>query len=166
MSKDRSQPLSDGEGNLVRDLYPKLRRFAAVIAPADLDPDDLMQEALVKTLRSHRLSDLEHPSAYLWKAMCSLATDHSRTETRRRSALNRLGTPTPHEDAYPSDLSELDLLRPQERAVLYMREIEGLPYRDVAEILGGREATMRRTASRARRSLREFIGKDEIDATA
>ena len=35
------------EWQIVDDLYPSLRRFAAVAAPSDLDPDDLLQEAMV-----------------------------------------------------------------------------------------------------------------------
>ncbi len=30
------------EWQIVDDLYPSLRRFAAVAAPSDLDPDDLL----------------------------------------------------------------------------------------------------------------------------
>ncbi len=40
------------------DLYPKLRRFAAVVADLDMEPDDLVQDALAATLRRHDLSEL------------------------------------------------------------------------------------------------------------
>lgn len=166
VTTDRSRALSDGEGDLVRELYPKLRRFAAVVAPSDVDPDDLMQEALVRTLRSHRLRDLQHPSAYLWRVMCSLASDHRRAQGRRRSATGRLPPVDPHTDTYPSDLAELELLSPQARAVLYLHDVEGLPFREVAEMLGGREASMRRAATRARRSLRTLIAEEEANGTA
>lgn len=33
-----------------RDAYPRLRRFAAVVAPPTIDPDDLIQDALVRVL--------------------------------------------------------------------------------------------------------------------
>jgi RNA polymerase sigma factor (sigma-70 family) len=165
VATDRSRALSDGEGDLVRELYPKLRRFAAVVAPMDVDPDDLMQEALVRTLGSHRLRDLHHPSAYLWRVMCSLASDHRRAQGRRRAAVSRLRPLDAHIDAYPSDLAELELLSPRARAVLYLHDVEGLPFRDVAEMLGGREASLRRVATRARRSLRHLIDEEEADAT-
>lgn len=158
--------LDDGESDLVRRLYPKLRRFAAVVAPSDVDPDDLVQEALVKTLRAHRLVDLEYPSAYLWKAMSSLAADHRRRSGRRRAAFARLPSRGDYSDTYPSDLAELERLSPQARAVLYLHEVEGLTYRHVALVLGGREASLRRTASRARRSLRHILSEEELDATA
>lgn len=166
MVRAPSDELTVSESDLIRQLYPTLRRFAAVVAAGDVEPDDLVQQALVKTLRSHRLTELTHPAAYLWRAMCSLAADHRRSERRRRMALGRLGPPPAHTDAYPSDLAELERLKPQARAVLYLHEVEGLPYREVAEALGGKEASVRRTASRARRSLRTVLSEEELDATA
>jgi RNA polymerase sigma-70 factor (ECF subfamily) len=157
--------LLDGEGELIRELYPKLRRFAAVMAPLAFDPDDLVQEALVRTLRSRRLSELDHPAAYLWKTMCSLVVDHGRTEGRRRTAMSRLASSESHRDAYPSDLAELEALTPRDRALLYLHDVEGLPYRDIARVIGGREASLRRTATRARRSLRQRLEEGELDAT-
>mgnify|MGYP001769597047 CR=1 FL=1 len=44
-----------GEWEIIDDLYPVLRRFAAVAAPADMEPDDLLQAALVHVLRRHAL---------------------------------------------------------------------------------------------------------------
>jgi len=32
------------------DLYPQLRRFAAVVSPMEVDPHDLVQDALERTL--------------------------------------------------------------------------------------------------------------------
>ncbi len=34
---------------LIHDLYPSLRRLAAVVGPADVEPDDLVQEALLRS---------------------------------------------------------------------------------------------------------------------
>ena len=35
---------------MVLALYPALRRFAAMTAPLEMDPDDLVQDALAATL--------------------------------------------------------------------------------------------------------------------
>jgi RNA polymerase sigma-70 factor (ECF subfamily) len=162
----RTKGLTGGESDLVRDLYPNLRRYAAVVAPLDMEPDDLVQEALVRTLRLHRLNELDYAPAYLWKVMCSLATDHRRSAARRRLAMRRLGRPEPRNDAYPSDLADLEVLSPQARAVLYLHEIEGFRFREVAQILDAKESSMRRTATRARRSLRRVLDEEVADATA
>ncbi len=50
---------------LIAELYRPLRRFAAVVSPPEEDPDDLVQDVLVQTLRRMRLADLDAPLAYL-----------------------------------------------------------------------------------------------------
>jgi RNA polymerase sigma-70 factor (ECF subfamily) len=157
--------MDTAEVALVRRLYPSLRRFAAVVGPAEVEPDDLVQDALVKTLRRHRLTELEFPASYLWRTMRNLATDHRRRLGRSRSALARLGPAAPYRESYPSDLDDLESLPPAERAVLYLRVVEDLPYREIASILGSREASLRRTVTRARRRLRTVLAEEETDAT-
>jgi DNA-directed RNA polymerase specialized sigma24 family protein len=98
-----------GEWYVIGGLYPALRRFAAVAAPADMEPDDLLQEALVHVLRSHALSDLDHPGAYLKRTMVSLASSHCRHMGARRRTLQRAAASADlqADPAYPSDLAEL-----------------------------------------------------------
>ena len=49
---DEPSPGIAREDQLARSsvLYPSLRRFAAVVAPAELEPDDLVHDALTRTL--------------------------------------------------------------------------------------------------------------------
>ena len=42
--------LDEKETALIAGLYPSLRAFASVVAPIEEDPNDLVQEALAKTL--------------------------------------------------------------------------------------------------------------------
>ncbi len=144
------------EWRIIDELYPSLRRFAAVAAPWDVEPDDLLQEALVKVLSKHPLSDLEHPAAYLRKTMISVAASHSRRMGAQRRALRRLaasedGPSSPH---YPSDLAELCRLPPKQRAVLYLAEVERWHFDEIARMLGCSESDARKSASRARKRLK------------
>lgn len=41
----------DSDEALALELYPSLRRIAAVMAPPEVAPDDLLQDALVAVLR-------------------------------------------------------------------------------------------------------------------
>ena len=43
------------EWTLVEDLYLSLHRFAAVVAPWDMEADDLLHDALVAVLRKRSL---------------------------------------------------------------------------------------------------------------
>lgn len=143
------------EWQVVSEWYPSLRRFAAVAAPFDLEPDDLLQEALVAVLRRHRLTELDHPIAYIRKTILNAAAAHSRRMGRRRVAMRRYAASeasvaTP---AYPSDLTELYRLSPRERAALYLHEVEGYRFSEIASMLGCSETAAKKASSRARRRL-------------
>jgi RNA polymerase sigma factor (sigma-70 family) len=138
-------------------LYPSLRRFAAVVGPAEVDPDDLVQEALVRLLTLRPLSDCDDPGAYLRTAIVRLASNHRRALARRRVALSRL-TPTERLDpSYPSDLDDLSRLSPEDRAVIYLVVVERRPHDEVGRLVGCNEAAARRRYSRAIRRLRDTV---------
>ncbi|MEA2002530.1 MAG: sigma-70 family RNA polymerase sigma factor [Actinomycetota bacterium] len=144
----------DEEARLFAELYASLRRFAAVVAPIDVDPDDLLQEAVARVLRRKRLTDLDEPGAYLRRTMVNLASNYRRKMGNRRRALARFeASVRPIEDVYPSDLNELLRLAPQERAVLYLSEVEGYRYAEIGGMLGCSEAAARKRAMRGRRRL-------------
>jgi len=135
-------------------LYPGLRRFANVVRPAEVDADDLVQDALVRTLAATRLADLDDPGAYLRTAMVRVAANHRRSLGRRRSALARLRAKDAGAEDYPSDLADLMRLSAADRTLLYLVTVEGRSYADASIVLGCREATARARASRALRRLR------------
>lgn len=150
---ERAHPERDDE--LFAELYPALRRFAAAVAADDLDPDDLLQEAVARTLRNGPLHRLDAPGAYLRTAMVHLAANHDRSKGRERRAHARVaGTLEPdRSEAYPSDLGELGHVSSDDRAVLYLADVERLPMPEVARILGTTAPAARARASRARRRL-------------
>jgi RNA polymerase sigma-70 factor (ECF subfamily) len=144
----------DEESRLFAGLYGPLRRFAAVVAPIEMDPDDLLQEAVARVLRRRRLTELDQPGAYLRRTMVNVASNQRRSLARERRALARLGaSSSPETDVYPSDVNELLGLSSRERAVLYLSEIEGYRYAEIGELLGCSEAAARKRAMKARRHL-------------
>lgn len=146
------------ESQLFEQLYQPLRRFAAVVAPIEVDPDDLLQEAVSRVLRKHRLTDLEEPKAYLRRTMVNIAANQVRHFVRTRRAVSRLVAGTgPGGDEYPSDLSDLMELPPRERAVLYLSEVEGYRYAEIGLMLECSEAAARKRALRARRRLHAVL---------
>jgi len=141
-----------GDDELVRELYPQLRRFAAAVAPPDVEPDDLLQEALVRALRVGPLADLDDAGTYLRRAMAHIAANSRRSFGRRRRALARLTLSDVENATYPSDLTQLLELSPTLRAVLYLAEVEGWP-----SMLGCTELAARTRAARGRRQLRSIL---------
>jgi len=157
-----SQP--DEETRLFADLYDSLRRFAAAVGPIEVDPDDLLQEAVARVLRRQRLTELDEPGAYLRKTIVNLAANHRRRFVRVHRAFARLGAGLEsHRDEYPSDLTELLRLPPQERAVLYLSEVDGYRFAEIGRMLGCSEAAARKRALRARRHLYTALAGEVAD---
>jgi RNA polymerase sigma-70 factor (ECF subfamily) len=150
----------DEDGRIFRDLYPRLRRFAAVVGPAEEDPEDLVQEALVRTLRRRHLVDLDNPERYLQTVVLRLAANRRRALGYRRRLVQRLQPPTVSTTAFPSDVADLLALSPEVRAVLYLVEIEGWTFRAAAEVAGCSEDAARARASRGLRQLRTQLSKE------
>ncbi len=140
--------------------YESLRRFAAVTAPRDVEPDDLLQDALVRVLSHGPLSDRDHPVAYLRRTIVNLAIDHARRRDTRRAAMSRYASSRAVVDLYPSDLDILQELSPRARAIVYLSEIDGYQYSEIASMLGCNEAAARMGGMRARRKLRGILGKE------
>ena len=144
---------------LFAELYPALRKFSYMIARQD--GDDLVQEALTRTLSVRSLSSIEEPLAYLRKAMVHIHANHERARSRGIRGRARIG---PGEDStrdqYPSDLADLMRVPARARAVLFLTVVEGLSYFDAADIVGCSESAARQLASRAVRSLRRDLEEE------
>jgi len=155
--------VDQADAQIVGELYPALRRFAAVVAPWDMDPDDVLHGALVDVLRGRELRTLDDPAAYLRRAIVNcVRSEIRRSRTRRRTSGRFLGSTTESvSDVYPSDIAELMHLRPVERAVLYLHDVEGLAFDEVAEMVGITPGNARVTASRARHRLRDIFNEED-----
>lgn len=148
----------DEESRIFAELYPALRRFAAVVGPIECDPDDLLQEAVARTLRHHHLDELDHPGAYLRRAIVHLASNERRSFAIRRRALTRFAVgEAAATDDYPSDLQDLRTVPPAARAALYLSEVEGYRYGEIARTLGCSEAAARKRAMRGRRRIADAL---------
>ena len=161
MERWRSVVYEDGEATgyaLFESLYLSLRRFAAVVADADMDPDDLVQDVLAATLEKHDFDELRQPAAYLKRAIVHNAANRRRRAGTLRRLIPRLVGDAAHVDNYPSDLAMLDELAPLDRAVVFLLDVEGLSSSEAADELGLTAAATRKRASRARSQLRSLLG--------
>jgi RNA polymerase sigma factor (sigma-70 family) len=155
--KQRSS-IEEWERELITSLYPALRRIAAVAGSFDVEPDDLVQEALMQTLRKGPLSDLDNPLAFLRKTIVNLASNQRRSLGRRRKALGRLSFEESKWPTYPADIEAILDLPPRQRAILYLVEVEDVPYVEAAEQLGMTTEAARMLANRARKQARAALG--------
>lgn len=145
-------------------LYPALRRFAGVVGPPESDPDDIVQEAVGRALRRGPLTALDDAGSYLRRAIVNVSSNERRRLGRWRRARQRVemreravGEPA----SYPSDVADLLRLPPATRAALWLVDIEGRSFDEVAELLGSTSEAVRARASRARRALRQTITEEE-----
>ncbi len=153
---------SDAE--IIHDLYADLVRFAAVVGRAADEPDDLVHDALVRTIARRPLAELDNPRAYLRRAILNLASNRRRSLARRVRAIARLDPASATEDAYPSDVAALLDLTPETRAVLWLADVEGLSFDEIAEALGSSAQSARQRASRGRQELRLRIARGDFRA--
>ena len=149
--------IEERERELITSLYPLLRKIAAVAGSVDVEPDDLVQEALVRTLRRGPISDLDNPLAFLRKTIVNLASNQRRSLGRRRKALSRLSVEEGWSPSYPADIEAILDLPPRHRAILYLVEVEDVPYAEAAEQLGMTTVAARAMANRARKRVRAAL---------
>lgn len=152
------------DSTVFAEIAGDLRRFAAVVRPPDVDPDDLVQEALARALRQGPLARLDDPGAYLARIVVNLARDHRRSWTRRRRRSALLAPTDPATDRYPSDLDELLAVPPGERAVLWLVVVEGRSHAEAADRLGISPGASRTRLNRALARLRVRSDEEERDA--
>ncbi len=149
-------------------MYERLRRFAGAVGPWEIEPEDLVQEALVRALRGGPLSRLDYPEAYLRRTIVNLS--HSlirRLHTTERVHATIYGRDAIYgrdegarEPDYPSDLADLLSLEPTSRAVLYLHDIEGYSFPEIETALSIPAATCRQIASRSRRHIRQQLEEE------
>jgi RNA polymerase sigma factor (sigma-70 family) len=167
-----SQGIGDGaepdravsDEELFTQLYPSLRRFAAVAKTPEADADDLVQEALVRALALRPLSEYKNPAAYLRRTILNLASNVHRSSGRAGRALHRLAEPSEAPVSYPSDLQDLLQLAPVQRAAVYLAVVEGLSHAAIGETLDCSEAAARNRVSRGLRALRVELNQELRDA--
>ena len=157
--------LSARERNELESLYPAMLRFAAVVAPLSLAPDDLLHDALVRIVDRQTLGDVSDLPAYVRRTIVNLARNHARSEQANQRAMRRHGVSSEAEaPVYPSDLAELLRLDVRSRVLLYAVEVEGMPVGEAAELVACSAAAARMHLSRARRKLRSLLTEEESDA--
>lgn len=147
----------------LRELIPRLRRFAASLTRNASSADDLVQSTLERAITRWDDKRLEGDlRAWLFSILYRQFLDAHR-RTRRYARM--LEFFTGRDDAHPSvereviaqsTLQAFDQLNTEQRALLLWVSVEGLSYKDVAEILDVPVGTVMSRLSRARQALRQL----------
>ncbi len=144
----------------VETMIPALRRYARALARDTDIADDLVQDTLVRALRAERLFLGGDLRAWLYTILTNL-------NRNRRRSLARQPLLTEFQDTAPDasgteaegrDISRaLGTLPEDQRAVLLLVVLEGLSYRDVAEIQGVPIGTVMSRLARARAQVKSAL---------
>lgn len=149
--------------DLILARSPALLRLGLMLTGNPADAEDLLQQTLLQAHRHRdRLVRMAAPSAYLRRTMVNAHLQARRTASRRPAQvpLSESGlppAPARAETATGAMWRHLAGLPPRQRAVLVLRYYEDLPDREVADLLGCSEGTVRSTAFRALAALRQRL---------
>jgi RNA polymerase sigma-70 factor (ECF subfamily) len=134
------------------------------------DAQDAAQETFLRLYRNlAKLADVQDVRYWLYRVVVNVCNDAHRSRRRRR--LEPLsgpdpvsGAPDPEKvwnEAERGQLVELALktLPEKERAAVVLRDVQGLPTREVAAILGTSEVTVRSQICVARAKLKKFTDR-------
>jgi len=145
----------------VEAMIPALRRYARALArDADI-ADDLVQDTLVRALRSERLFLGGDVRSWLYTILTNLNRNRLRALARRPAM-------SPIEDNDAPDMAgpeaggrdierALALLVDEQRTALLLVVLEGLTYREVAEVQGVPIGTVMSRLARARVQIKTYL---------
>lgn len=155
-------------GEQIVELLPRMRRFARTLAGSVHDADDLVQLAIERALsRSDQLRADSPLSSWLFGILRNAWID----EVRARSRRNRVFAPEELGDnvADPSGHQHADVISVQgamarlpdeQREVVGLVLVEGLSYKEAAEIMNVPVGTVTSRLARGRDALQAMLGTD------
>ena len=145
----------------VEATIPALRRYARALTRNGDAADDLVQDTLVRALRSEHLFHGGEIRSWLFTILTNLNRNRLRALARRPAL-------TPIEDDDAPDLAGPDTgardieraiatLVEEQRSALLLVVLEGLSYREVADIQGVPIGTVMSRLARARSQIKSYL---------
>jgi RNA polymerase sigma-70 factor (ECF subfamily) len=154
---------------VVHEQKDRVYSYASMMLRGSAEAQDVAQEALVRLWQKR--STVENEAARFWlrRTVHNLCIDRLRRQkTRSESDVDPDWTAGPEEKTGPERLAEsaelgrkiqeaLGRLSARDRAVLVLREVQGLPYAEIAQILELPLGTLKARLHRAREQLRNRL---------
>jgi len=156
---------------LVEAEIPRLRRYARALHRGDvIAADDLVQDALARAIaKQHLFEPGTHLRAWLFTVMHNQHVNYVRRAAREGATVdvgdvhNLLVSPSdPTGSILVRDLNRgLAALPVEQRQAILLIGLEGMSYKEVAQILRIPIGTVRSRLSRGRLQLRQIMGMDD-----
>ncbi len=148
-------------------LLPRLRRFGRALARDAADADDLVQTALERALKARaQWAPGTRLDSWMMRIMRNCWIDETRSRTRRARTLApeedglAVGDPAPgpEQAAAMRDVDRaMAALPEQQREVIALVLVEGLAYREAADILDIPMGTLTSRLTRGRQALVQML---------
>jgi RNA polymerase sigma factor (sigma-70 family) len=135
-----------------------LRVCTAVLGP--IDAEDAWSDTFLAALRAYpALDDGANLEAWLVRIAHNRAVDHVRRQSRQRAVSEKLAAQPVSHQAAPglATIAALEELSPRQRQAIAYHYLADLPYAEVASIMGGTPAAVRRAAADGIARLRRLI---------
>ena len=177
---------ADSLGTLVARWEQPLFRFAFRLLQRTEDARDVCQETFLRILtRSERFRVGARFSTWMYQIALNLCRDQMRRrkrwrllsfdgeeagpELRGRARTEEDGTANPgaaleRDEQRRAILKALDTLVPEQREVLVLKEYEGLKFREIAEILGCPESTVKSRMYYGLTALKNALARQGVEA--
>ena len=158
--------VNDDLGEQIVQLLPRLRRFARSLVNNVQDADDLVQLAIERALsRSEQLRPGAQLSSWMFGILRNAWIDESRSRGRRSRVFvaeehgENVADPTASGQADALSVQDaLARLPSEQREVIGLVLVEGLSYKEAAEIVGVPVGTITSRLARGRDSLQSMLG--------
>ncbi len=154
---------------LAEQRYPRLLGRALLLCGDRELAEDLVQEALVATLKTRRtFESIAQAEQYVRRAIASRYVDTVRSESaarRRERDVFEHTNVSDHAGAVGAALdvaSALRTLPPRERACVALRYLDGLSTKETARALGLSEGSVKRYLSDGIHALNGLLGSHEL----
>jgi RNA polymerase sigma-70 factor, ECF subfamily len=139
---------------------PALRRYARALTRDSETADDIVQDTLVRALRSEHLFHDGDVRAWLYTILTNLNRNRLRSLSRRPTltSIKDNDAAITGPDTGSRDIARaLDDLAEDQRAALLLVVLEGLTYREVAEVQGVPIGTVMSRLARARMQIKAYL---------
>jgi RNA polymerase sigma-70 factor (ECF subfamily) len=145
----------------IQATIPALRRYARALTREPEAADDLVQDTLVRALRSEHLFHGGDIRSWLFTILTNLNRNRLRALARRPALLPIEDADAPDNaapEAGARDIKRaLATLVDDQRAALLLVVLEGLSYREVAEVQGVQIGTVMSRLARARAQIKAYL---------
>ena len=142
-------------------VIPALRRYARSLTRDTESADDLVQDTLVRALRSEHLFHGGHIRSWLYTILTNLNRNRLRSLARRPLLTTIEDNDAPDASGPESGGRDIEralaLLVDDQRTALLLVVLEGLTYREVAEVQGVPIGTVMSRLSRARMQIKAYL---------